>query len=200
MRQREPWNRPRHEPYDSDRGRLRSDTREDYGQADYSEDYGYDPRSRTGYRRAERYEDDRDFGQADYSQDYGYDPRSRTGYRRDEFDARREAEARREYDDGVRRGDRDEPRSWRDTFARRPPRARRRGTSDHVIWAVVSERLAHERGLDDRDIEVLVRDGEVTLNGTVRSRDDKRRAEDLAELHDVRNVQNNLRVRRGFHF
>jgi osmotically-inducible protein OsmY len=40
-----------------------------------------------------------------------------------------------------------------------------------------------------------VKDGEVTLNGTVSSRGLKRRAEDLAELaSSVAHVQNNLRV------
>ncbi len=38
--------------------------------------------------------------------------------------------------------------------------------------------------------------GEVTLNGTVTSREQKRRAEDLVEdLSGVKHVQNNLRVR-----
>ncbi|MFC0008345.1 BON domain-containing protein [Devosia nitrariae] len=44
-------------------------------------------------------------------------------------------------------------------------------------------------------MSVNVRDGEVTLNGSVHSREDKRRAEDLADdVSGVRNVQNNLRV------
>ena len=37
--------------------------------------------------------------------------------------------------------------------------------------------------------------GEITLNGTVASRDQKRRAEDLVEdVSGVKHVQNNLRV------
>jgi osmotically-inducible protein OsmY len=44
---------------------------------------------------------------------------------------------------------------------------------------------------------VLVDDAEVTLNGTVRRKEDKRRIEDIADLDEVRHVQNNLRVRDG---
>jgi BON domain len=41
----------------------------------------------------------------------------------------------------------------------------------------------------------MVSSGEVTLSGMVNSRDEKRRAEDLAEnVSGVRHVQNNLRV------
>ncbi|MDP3173386.1 MAG: BON domain-containing protein [Phenylobacterium sp.] len=193
MRQRDLWNRPRNEPpayrREPPAPEHRPAPRDDYGQADYSADYGYDPRTRSGYRATERLGDGSDFGQADFSADYGYDPATRSGFRRDD------PAARPVYDG--RPDPRDEVRTW-DGRPAHPPRARRHGTSDAVIWAVVSERLAHERGLDDRDIEVLVRDGEVILNGTVRRREDKRRAEDLAELRDVHHVQNNLRLRRGF--
>jgi osmotically-inducible protein OsmY len=62
---------------------------------------------------------------------------------------------------------------------------------------VIVERLEDERGLDLRDVEVRVEDAEVTLNGTVRRKVDKRRIEDIADLDDIRHVQNNLRVREG---
>jgi hypothetical protein len=49
--------------------------------------------------------------------------------------------------------------------------------------------------VDASNIEVAVSSGEVTLAGTVDSRDAKRRAEDCADrVSGVRNVQNNLRV------
>jgi hypothetical protein len=52
-------------------------------------------------------------------------------------------------------------------------------------------------GVDATDIEVLVISGEVTLSGTVDGRESKRRAEDIAaDVLGVRDVQNNLRVRR----
>jgi osmotically-inducible protein OsmY len=66
-----------------------------------------------------------------------------------------------------------------------------------VLWTVIVERLESQRGLDLRDVEVLVDEAEVTLNGTVRRKEDKRRIEDIADLDGVRHVQNNLRVREG---
>ena len=55
------------------------------------------------------------------------------------------------------------------------------------------EHLNAERGLDLRNLEVTVHDAEVTLNGTVRHKADKRRIEDIADVKGVHNVQNNLR-------
>ena len=123
-----------------------------------------------------RERDEGDFGQADYSNMYGYDPRTRTGYRT--------------FDDG--RGD----HGPRPPIEGGPPRrARRDGPSDRVLWAVITERLDDQRRLDLRDVEVIVQDAEVTLNGTVRHKQDKRRIEDIADIDGVRHVQNNLRVR-----
>ena len=135
-----------------------------------------------------------DFGQADYSNMYGYDPRTRSGYPA--------------YDDGRE----PQPRHWdaeprRDVEPRRDagPRrhARRDGPSDRVLWAIIMERLHDERRLDLRDVEVEVHNGEVTLNGVVRHKSDKRRIEDIADIDGVHNVQNNLRPRdrgRGWTF
>lgn len=131
-------------------------------------------------------DDDRipeDYGQADYSDLYGYDPRTRSGYKM--------------YNDG--RGEpyapaaTERPSRWDYEHERR--RARRDGPSDRVLWAVIMERLDDERRLDLHDVDVEVRDREVTLNGTVRHKADKRRIEDIADVDGVRNVQNNLRVR-----
>jgi osmotically-inducible protein OsmY len=67
--------------------------------------------------------------------------------------------------------------------------------SDERIREDVSDRLADDSWLDASDIEVIVADMEVTLVGTVRDRDSKRRAEELAErISGVKHVQNNLRV------
>ena len=52
--------------------------------------------------------------------------------------------------------------------------------------------------LDASEIEILVTSGEVTLQGTVQDRYDKRLAEDLAEqVSGVREVNNQLRVTQG---
>ena len=50
--------------------------------------------------------------------------------------------------------------------------------------------------IDASEIEVAVQNRDVTLTGTVRDRNEKRRAEDIAEsVSGVSHVQNNLRVR-----
>jgi hypothetical protein len=218
--------------------RLRLDPqRDDFGQADYSTDYGYDPRRRTGYRAEEELRRDDDYGQADYSNDWAFDRERGRPYRRfseedrgyarrmDEGEYRRDR--RRDEDDDPsareayrddrhgddryrdeRRSEREQPRSWMDRAGEffagtssRPEERRRRGPSDRVLWAVIVERLEDERRLDLRDVDVVVQDGEVTLNGTVRRKEDRRRIEDIADIDGVRHVQNNLRVReRGWTF
>ncbi|GFM30681.1 transport-associated protein [Novosphingobium sp. PY1] len=69
--------------------------------------------------------------------------------------------------------------------------------SDERICEDVNESLTRDRRLDASNIRVKVGDCEVTLDGTVDSRQSKRRAEDLAdEVTGVQHVQNNLRVAR----
>jgi hypothetical protein len=68
--------------------------------------------------------------------------------------------------------------------------------TDERIMEDLNERLTDDARLDAGDIEVACTGGEVTLNGTVASRADKRRAEDIADdVGGVGHVQNNLRVR-----
>lgn len=82
----------------------------------------------------------------------------------------------------------------KEAYRGRGPRGYKR--SDERIIDNVNERLARDPFLDATDIEVSVDNGEVTLNGTVRSRHDKRRAEDLAiTVYGVEDVQNSLRVK-----
>jgi hypothetical protein len=67
--------------------------------------------------------------------------------------------------------------------------------SDDRIREDVCDCLTDDPHLDASSIEVQVRSGEVTLSGTVDSRNAKRHAEDLAErASGVKNVQNSLRV------
>lgn len=67
--------------------------------------------------------------------------------------------------------------------------------SDERIREDVSDRLTDDPHLDARNIEVEVRSCEVILSGTVDSRQDKRRAEQIADrVSGVENVQNNLRA------
>jgi hypothetical protein len=98
----------------------------------------------------------------------------------------------------------DEIASWfgADT-SDRPGRHRGRGPkgyqrSDERIRDDVSDRLTDDPHIDASDIEVMVQNREVTLSGTVRSRFEKRHAEDIAEsVSGVAHVQNNLRVGGG---
>lgn len=70
--------------------------------------------------------------------------------------------------------------------------------TDERIQEDASETLTEDWAVDARKIVVAVSSGEITLDGTVPSRDQKRRAEDLVEdLSGVKHVQNNLRVDEG---
>ncbi len=67
--------------------------------------------------------------------------------------------------------------------------------SDERIREDIAERLTDDAMIDASEIDVTVQGREVTLSGTVRTRTEKRRAEDIAEsVSGVAHVQNNLRV------
>ncbi|KAA2237005.1 BON domain-containing protein [Salinarimonas soli] len=81
----------------------------------------------------------------------------------------------------------------------RGPKGYRR--SDERILEDVSDRLMEDPHVDARAIEVRVEEGEITLEGTVGSRWEKRHSEDIAEaVSGVSHVQNNLRVRENTAF
>ena len=78
-------------------------------------------------------------------------------------------------------------------FRGRGPRGYRR--SDERIREDICDMLTDDPYLDASNIEVTVKECEVTLSGTVNSREDKRRAEDLIErISGVRDVHNTMRV------
>jgi len=84
---------------------------------------------------------------------------------------------------------------YRESYAGRGPKDYKR--SDERIREDVSDRLEQDAFVDASDITVNVRDGEVTLSGTVGTRDQKRAAEDCVEaVSGVREVHNELRVNR----
>jgi hypothetical protein len=93
-----------------------------------------------------------------------------------------------------RRGDDGESgRGARGQYAGRGPKGYRR--SDERIQETVNEALERDGDLDASEISVSVKDGEVTLEGSVPNRWSKRLAEDL--VHDrpgVNDVHNRLRV------
>jgi len=71
--------------------------------------------------------------------------------------------------------------------------------SDERIHEDVSEELAQHGEIDATDIQVRVSKREVTLDGEVETREQKRLAEDVVEAcPGVREVHNNLHVRKGF--
>jgi osmotically-inducible protein OsmY len=93
-------------------------------------------------------------------------------------------------------GDRDAERRREQDYRGRGPKGYKR--SDSRVQEDVNDRLAEDPYVDASEIEVSVSGGEVTLSGTVDSRQARRRAEDITEqVSGVSYVQNNLRVRTG---
>jgi hypothetical protein len=80
-----------------------------------------------------------------------------------------------------------------DSHAGRGPSGYRR--SADRITEDVNDHLTDDHDVDATDVRVSVENGEVTLEGTVRSRAEKRRAEEIAErVRGVRDVHNRLRI------
>ncbi len=93
----------------------------------------------------------------------------------------REAMRRRQWDEAVGDHRGKGPRDYRRTDAR--------------ILDEINERLTDDPHLDASEIEVHVAAGEVTLDGRVTTKADKRLAEDIAEsVRGVTQMWNNLRV------
>ena len=97
----------------------------------------------------------------------------------------------------------DEIASWfgdEDAERRREMDHRGRGPSNYTrsderILEDTCDYLTQDRRTDASEVTVTVQKGEVTLDGTVPSRMQKRRAEDIAhDVSGVSHVQNNLRV------
>lgn len=85
-----------------------------------------------------------------------------------------------------------EPRS---TYSGRGPKNYQR--SDDRVREEICDCMTDDPLLDASEITVVVNNGEVVLSGTVTSRDQKRRAEDVAErISGVKDVTNQLRVSR----
>ena len=80
-------------------------------------------------------------------------------------------------------------------FAGRGPKDYQR--SDDRIREEICDCMTDDPLLDASEIAIDVKQGEVTLTGSVTSRDQKRRAEDVAErISGVKDVTNQLRVTR----
>jgi osmotically-inducible protein OsmY len=85
---------------------------------------------------------------------------------------------------------------WQGPHVGRGPRGYRR--SDDRVREDICEQMCQCGDLDPSDIEIVVVNGEVTLQGTVTDRYAKRLAEDLTErVSGVREVNNQIRVTQG---
>lgn len=177
-------------------------------QLDRSADYGSDDRYRYGddrerYRRAiergdyERYTGDEEgFPRTNYGVTAGNEPYPQSRMHPHAWRGRNE-----DYDFwGRERHDEylgPHPGLWqrmKGAFAGKGPKNYVR--SDERIHEDVCEHLMHHPYVDASDIEVTVRDGEVTLTGTVDARMVKRAAEDACDhVRGVKDVHNHLRVR-----
>lgn len=164
--------------------------RERYGQQQYGQGYGQQG-SAEGYGGQGP-----GFGRGGYGQSrgigsserpsggraYGDYSGSPSGYFGDEYGSRGQGSQASQWgqeDYGAHRG--------------RGPKGYKR--SDDRIREEVCDCLTDDDRLDASNIEVTVKDGEVTLSGSTTSREDKRWAESLAErISGVKEVQNSLRV------
>jgi osmotically-inducible protein OsmY len=130
-----------------------------------------------------------DYGRWDWTRgaDWGRDERHRGGHERGFWDRAADEVSSWFGDEEAER------RRRQDQHRGRGPKGYTR--SDERIREDVSDRMTDDWRIDASNIEVKVSGGEVTLSGTVTNRDDKRRAEDIAEsVSGVSHVQNNLRV------
>jgi osmotically-inducible protein OsmY len=163
------------------------------GGGDYNQGSGRDDRGGGGYGG-------NDYARGNYGADQGY----RQDYSRHSSDYGQQSRGER----GIWDRASDEVSSWfGDDDAERRRMDEQRGgqhrgrgpkgytRSDERIREDVNDRLSDDPFVDASEVEVSVSSCEVTLSGTVDSRDAKRRAEDIAEqVSGVRHVQNNLRV------
>jgi osmotically-inducible protein OsmY len=204
--------------------------RENYGQGgrEYGDvPRGYDEGQRFGSREADaRWRREMSGGGNPYgSYDAGsYGARTFSGgtggydYERGYGDGGRENRGREEFEDRAReagdffRRTGEKVKSWfndlggddRDRDAYRGARGlgpKGYQRSDERVSEEVHQRLTDDSWLDASGISVSVSGGEVTLSGTVESREAKHRAERIVEdLSGVSHVQNNLRVQPGNYF
>ena len=162
-----------------------------YGQAYGSQDYGSQSYRTSGQEYGGGGYGSQEYGARGYGgQNYGGEDRRRWERGQSEFVGRNEQVER------VSEGDTDQ-QLWanlgRGEHRGRGPKNYTR--SDERIREDVNDRLSDDDWLDASEIEVQVSACEVTLAGTVNNREDRRRAEDIAEqVSGVKHVQNNLRV------
>jgi len=147
-----------------------------WGGSDYDRNYGYQGRNQGSW------------GGSDYDRNYGYEGSGYgSNYRGSDYNR----------DTGNQgsswgRSQGDFQSGQGEHYGRGPQDYKR---SDDRIKEDVNDRLTWHGNVDATHIQVSVKSGEVTLDGTVTDRYQKRVAEDIAEqVHGVSDVQNHLKV------
>ncbi len=150
---------------------------------DFDRSYGSNTSSRSNYGRGEYAPDERRDHDRGFFDKAGDEVASWFGD--DEAERRREMDYRRQQDHHASRGQ---------SHRGRGPKNYSR--TDERILEDACDHLTHDHGVDASDMEVTVKNGELTLDGKVNSRWEKRRAEDCVhDISGVKHVQNNLRLR-----
>ena len=176
----------------------RSSGREEYRESDYQGGRDQDGRDQGNQGGASAHPDAYATTGRDYMGDADYSSWRQAGERRGFFERAGDTIAGWfGGDDAARRRDQDRRESVgsgrEDDHRGRGPSGYTR--SDDRIREDANDALTHDRNVDATHITVKVEQGEVTLDGTVRDRQSKRRAEDAVEhISGVKHVQNNLRV------
>lgn len=137
-----------------------------------------------------------------YGREYGYGVRSANAQIEENYREAAQFERDMMYDDTPERfhPGREHPEKHRRGLLSRMFGHRGKGPkgytrSDERIRDDVNDHLTADHYVDATHIDVVVASCECTLNGTVATRDQKRRAEDIAEaIMGVKHVQNNLRI------
>ena len=168
----------RRENSEMDMNRGRSDRREDFDRnsdrfPESFEQRNYQDRRDSGRNMGAQFDDHhRGFtGDRDYNRDY--DLGTGTSMRMNRYESNRSEDRGGFYGKG--------PKGWR--------------RSDDRIKDEICESLYENSMIDASEIEVSVKEGHVTLSGSVESRASKREAERLIDhVRGVEDVQNNLRV------
>ena len=165
---------------------------------DNSQPYRNNEHQSSSYRNRDGQNNDWNTRNGDYNKNNSYDNQDR--YRSDNYNnqergwwdrTRDEVSSWFGDDDAERRRRMDELRD--ENHRGKGPKNYKR--SQERIKEDVNDKLSDHWMLDASNIEVDIKNSEVTLNGTVNNRNDKRRAEDIAEsVSGVTHVQNNLRV------
>lgn len=176
--------------YGANRGQSQDYSGSSYGSGGYgNSSYGGNRYGTSGFNSGEAgiYSNDR------------YSAGSRGGYK----DSSRNDTYRSDNNRGFFERAGDEVASWfgdEDATRRRERDHGGRGPANYTrsnerMLELACEKLTEDRGVDASNIQVTADNNEITLDGTVGTRWEKRRAEDVvSDLSGVKHVQNNLRV------